>query len=497
MTITPTAQSPAVEVQHFIAGTWFQGNGSAFISSNPARPGETVAQGLQAGPADVDHAMASAVAAKHGWARTPAHERGAVLLRTAAILEENAPAWGRELAREEGKTLAEGQGEVLRAAQIFRYYGNDGDREAGSIYSSPRRGEKILVTRKPLGVVGVVTPFNFPIAIPAWKIAPALAYGNVVVWKPASTVPLLAMRLAQALETAGLPAGVLGLLIGPGPVGTALVEHPALDGLSFTGSTGVGRSLAAAAAGRGVPIQAEMGGKNAAIVLADADLSLAAEQVMLGAFRSSGQKCTATSRLIVADAVADEFLDELRTRAGGLVVGDPTEHATQMGPVINERARASIQRGIDGALDQGASLLAGGLPVAGAERTGGYFVAPTILELPADSRADVWREELFGPVLTVRRAGTAQAAFDLANDSEFGLSAALFTQDLAQALEGMDELDVGILHINSESAGADPHVPFGGAKKSGYGPKEQGQSAKEFYTHTTTVYLRGGQGTAA
>ena len=491
--MTTTTTPTAVELQHLIAGSWHDGKGNAFSSVNPARPAETVAHGLQAGAADVDHAMRSAVTAKHGWARTPAHERGAVLLRTAAILEENSPAWGRELAREEGKTLAEGQGEVLRAAQIFRYYGNDGDREAGSIYSSPRRGEKILVTRKPLGVVGVVTPFNFPIAIPAWKIAPALAYGNTVVWKPASTVPLLAMRLAQALEQAGLPAGVLSLLIGPGPVGTALVEHPALDGLSFTGSTGVGRSLAAAAAGRGVPIQAEMGGKNAAIVLADADLELAAEQVMLGAFRSSGQKCTATSRLIVADGIADEFLTTLRDKAEALVVGDPTEAATHMGPVINGGAQASIQRGIHGALAQGASLLAGGLPFADAERADGYYIAPTILELPQDGRADVWRDELFGPVLAVRRASSAAAAFDLANDSEFGLSAALFTQDVTLALDGMEELDVGILHVNSESAGADPHVPFGGAKKSGYGPKEQGQSAKEFYTHTTTVYLRGGQ----
>ena len=489
MTTTP----PAVELQHFVAGTWHDGNGSVFSSINPARPAETVAPGLQARAADVDYAMGSAVTAKHGWARTPAHERGAVLIRTATILEENAPAWGRELAREEGKTLAEGQGEVLRAAQIFRYYGNDGDREAGSIYSSPRRGERILVTRKPLGVVGIVTPFNFPIAIPAWKIAPALAYGNAVVWKPASTVPLLAMRLAQALEQAGLPTGVLSLLIGPGLVGTALVEHPALDGLSFTGSTGVGRSLAAAAAGRGVPIQAEMGGKNAAIVLADADLELAAEQVMLGAFRSSGQKCTATSRLIVADGIAEEFLTMLRAKAEALVVGDPTDHATDMGPVINGGAQASIHRSINDALAQGANLLTGGLPYKDSERSQGYFVAPTILELTAKGQAEVWRDELFGPVLAVRRAGSAAAAFELANDSDFGLSAALFTQDVTLALDGMEELDVGILHVNSESAGADPHVPFGGAKKSGYGPKEQGQSAKEFYTHTTTVYLRGGQ----
>jgi aldehyde dehydrogenase (NAD+) len=255
----------------------------------------------------------------------------------------------------------------------------------------------------------------------------------------------------------------------------------------------VGRTLAAAAAARGVPIQAEMGGKNAAIVLADADLELAAEQVMLGAFRSAGQKCTATSRLIVADAVADEFLAGLSAKAQSLQVGDPADPSTQMGPVVSADARASIQRGVVTAVDQGAGLLTGGLPYEDAARAEGHFVAPTILELTGAHHADIWRNELFGPVLSVRRAASTQDAFDLANDSEFGLSAALFTQDVTVALEGMDELDVGILHVNSESAGADPHVPFGGAKKSGYGPKEQGQSAKEFYTHTTTVYLRGGR----
>ena len=481
-----------VQLQHYIDGGWVPGTGSPITSYNPARTDEVVAQGLQAGPAEVEQAMSAAVAAKREWARTPAHERGAVLLRAAVVIEQNAEAWGLELAREEGKTRAEGQGEVLRAAQIFRYYGNDGDRTAGEIFSSPRRGEKILVTRKPLGVVGVVTPFNFPIAIPAWKIAPALAYGNTVVWKPASTVPLLALRLAQALEAAGLPAGVLNLLIGPGSMGNSIVEHPALDGLTFTGSTGVGRRLAAEAAGRGVPVQAEMGGKNAAVVLADADLELAAEQVMLGAFRSTGQKCTATSRLIVAEAIADEFLATLAERANALAVGDPADPTVQMGPVVNDGARKSISDGIDTALSQGARLIAGGQKYDDGDLASGYFVPPTILELPADQELDVWREELFGPVLAVRRAATVEQAFELANDSEFGLSAALFTQDVTRALDAIDDLDVGILHVNSESAGADPHVPFGGAKKSGYGPKEQGAAAKEFFTHTTTVYLRGG-----
>ncbi|MGF9660435.1 aldehyde dehydrogenase family protein [Arthrobacter crystallopoietes] len=481
-----------VQLQHYIDGAWLEGDGSPIASTNPARPEETVARGRQAAAAEVDRAMAAAAAAKREWARTPAHERGAVLLRAAAELERNADAWGLELAREEGKTAAEGRGEVLRAAQIFRYYGNDGDRTAGEIFASPRPGEKILVTRKPLGVIGVVTPFNFPIAIPAWKIAPALAYGNTVVWKPASTVPLLAVRLAQALDAAGLRAGVLNLLIGPGSMGNTIVEHPALDGLTFTGSTGVGRRLAAAAAGRGIPVQAEMGGKNAALVLADADLELAAEQVMLGAFRSTGQKCTATSRLIVAEAIADEFLATLSERASSLPVGDPTDPSVAMGPVVNDAARKSILDGISTALAQGAELIAGGKAYDDGVLASGYFVPPTILELPADRELDVWREELFGPVLAVRRAASTEQAFELANDSEFGLSAALFTQDVTRALDAIDDLDVGILHVNSESAGADPHVPFGGAKKSGYGPKEQGAAAKDFFTHTTTVYLRGG-----
>ncbi|TJY72570.1 aldehyde dehydrogenase family protein [Arthrobacter sp. CAU 1506] len=484
--------STPVQLQHYIGGTWCDGDGPRIASTNPARPDQVVAEGRQAGPAEVDRAVAAAAAARRAWARTPAHDRGAVLLRAAVVLEEHADEWGLELSREEGKTRAEGQGEVLRAAQIFRYYGNDGDRGAGEIFASPRCGEQILVTRKPLGVVGVVTPFNFPIAIPAWKIAPALAYGNTVVWKPASTVPLLALRLAQALEAADLPAGVLNLLIGPGSMGNALVDHPGLDGLTFTGSTGVGRQLAAAAANRGVPVQAEMGGKNPAIVLADADLELAAEQVMLGAFRSTGQKCTATSRLVLAESIADEFLARLTERVESLVVGDPTDPAVQMGPVVNDSARKSILEGLSTARAQGAWAGAGGEPYDDGELATGYFVPPTILELPAGRELDIWREELFGPVLSVRRAANVEQAFELANDGEYGLSAALFTQDLTRVLEGMEELDVGILHVNSETAGADPHVPFGGAKKSGYGPKEQGAAAKDFFTHSTTVYLRGG-----
>ncbi|MGD9516880.1 aldehyde dehydrogenase family protein [Mycolicibacterium sp.] len=479
-------------VRHLIDGEWLPGGGDALVSVNPARPTVVVAEGSCAVASDVDAAVGAAAAAAPSWAATGMHQRGARLLAAAEIVERNAERWGLELATEEGKTRAEGVGEVRRAAQILRYYGNEGDRQAGEIYSSPRPGEQILVTRKPLGVVGVVTPFNFPVAIPAWKVAPALVYGNTVVWKPASTVPLLALRFAEALTDAGLPPGVLNLVVGGADIGDAIVNHPGIDGITFTGSTGVGRRIAAAAAARGVPAQAEMGGKNAAVVLDDADLDLAVEQVMLGAFRSTGQKCTATSRLIVTAGIADAFSEALLAQARALRVGDPVDDATQMGPVVSDSAQQSITAGIDTAVTQGATVLTGGRPYQDGALAQGYFVAPTVVELGA-APVDVWTDELFGPVLAIRRATDAEEAFALANDSEFGLSAAVFTQDMTRALQAVERIDVGVLHVNSESAGADPHVPFGGAKKSGLGPKEQGGAAREFFTHTTTVYLRGGR----
>ena len=377
-------------IQHLIAGQWFSGSGDAVRSLNPARPSEVVAEGGTVGTADVDAGVAAAADAAASWAATPIHQRGAVLLAAADVVDRNADAWGLELATEEGKTKAEGIGEVRRAAQILRYYGNEGDRQAGEIFASPREGEQILVTRKPVGVVGVITPFNFPIAIPAWKLAPALVYGNTVVWKPASTVPLLAIRLAQALSDAGLPAGVLNLLIGGSDIGDAIVGHRDIDAITFTGSTGIGRRIAATAAARGVPAQAEMGGKNAAVVLDDADLDLALDQVMLGAFRSTGQKCTATSRLIITDGIADRFLGALTDRARALVVGDPTDDTTQMGPVVNESAVKSISAGIDTAAAQGATVLAGGKPYTDGPLAASFRVTSWCCR---EVRCPVWKSE--------------------------------------------------------------------------------------------------------
>lgn len=481
----------ATEIGHLIDGSWDAGSGAALLSENPSRPEETVGTGTKSTAEDVARAVGAANRASDEWRRTPAHERGAVLTRVAATLEAHADEWGAELAREEGKTIAEGIGEVRRAGQIFRYYSQVGDQDAGGLFNSPRRGERILVTRRPLGTVGIITPFNFPIAIPAWKIAPALAYGNAVVWKPASTVPLLAYRLAGAIAEAGIPVGVLNMVLGDSEVGSAIVEHPGVHGISFTGSTGVGRAIAEVGARRGIPVQAELGGKNAAIVLDDADLELAASQVIAGAFNSTGQKCTATSRLILHSGIASEFSRMVAEAADSLSVGDPLDSRVRLGPVITRSARSSIQGAITSALGDGARALTRRTLDLSTDLSQGYFVAPTILNTD-DGGERLWTHEVFGPVLAVKTVATIDDAFALANASEFGLSAAVFTRDLATALAAVDDIDVGMLHINSETAGADPHVPFGGVKGSGLGPKEQGLAAREFYSRTTTVYLQGG-----
>lgn len=475
-------------LRHLVAGRWIIPAGPELVDTNPARPEEVVARGTLAGTAELDAAVAGAVAAFPGWAAAPFPARGRILSHAAAVLDDNAEDWGTELSREEGKTRAEGVGEVRRAAEIFRFYAAEGLRPVGEVYASPRAGEQIQLVHRSVGPVAVITPFNFPIAIPAWKIAPALAYGNTVVWKPATAVPLLAMRLAEALVEAGLPDGVLSLLIGEAGLGGRLVEHPGISRVTFTGSTGVGRTLIERCGALARPIQTEMGGKNAAAVLGDADIELAVEEILSGAFRSTGQKCTATSRVIVTEPIAEEFLGRLVERADAFVVGDPLAQGVQMGPLVSHSARAQVLSAVTAATRRpGVRVLAGGMAYTDA-RTGGAFLPPTIVELAGDD--ELWREELFGPVLAVRRAGSDHEALDLVNDSAFGLSAAVFTDNLQAVAAAMRTLDVGVLHVNSETAGADPHVPFGGSKESGFGPKEQGRAAREFFTTTTTVYLR-------
>ncbi|MGW1553691.1 aldehyde dehydrogenase family protein [Streptomyces sp. NPDC002346] len=484
------------QLRHLVAGRWLPGEGGELLDVSPSRPDQVVAAGREALTADLDRAVEAARAVFPRWAATPHQARGAVLVRAAGVLEERAEQWGAELSWEEGKTRAEGVGEVRRAAEILRFYAAEADRPTGEVFASPRPGERISVVHRPVGTIGVITPFNFPIAIPAWKIAPALSYGNTVVWKPAGLVPLLAMRLAEALVEAGLPDGVLSLLIGGGELGGELVSHPGVEAVTFTGSTAVGRSVIARCGALARPVQTEMGGKNAAAVLSDADLELAATEVMAGAFRATGQKCTATSRLVVAEPVADEFLALLAAKVCALRVGDPLADGVQMGPLASVPARDAVRRAVrEGLARTGVGVLAGGdAAYTDEERAVGAYLPPTVLELAGDD--PLWRDELFGPVLAVRRARDDSQALDLVDDSEFGLSAAVFTDNLNAVSAAVARLDVGVLHVNSETAGADPHVPFGGAKGSGHGPKEQGRAAREFFTRTTTVYLRGSHGGA-
>lgn len=478
-------------LRHFIDGTWQDGTGDEFVDVNPSRPSDIVGTGRGASADDVDRAFTAARRAFDDWRKTPARARAAILSRAADIIDEHRDEWGAELAREEGKTLVEAVGETGHAANILRFHAQEVERQSGGVFESPSPGERILVIRRAVGVIGAITPFNFPISIPAWKLAPALVWGNTVVWKPATFVPLLAMRFAEALEQAGLPAGVLNLVNGAPSVGEAIVSHPEVDAVTFTGSTRVGRIIAAQLAARGIPFQGELGGKNASLVLADADLDLAVEQVALGAFRAAGQKCTATSRVIVHEAVADEFLRRLAIRAESIVVGDAGDASVEMGPVVDAGAHDRVAAALVRARSSSARPVFAPEPYASGELAEGYFIPPSIFELDETDPGELWSEELFGPVVGVRRVSSTADGIALVNDSEYGLSTAVFTTGLADALAAIEDIRVGVVHINSASAGADLHVPFGGSGASALGPKEQGAAAREFFTETATVYLRG------
>lgn len=478
------------DLRHLIDGTWHEGSGEAFVDVNPSRPSDIVAEGHGASAADVDRAFVAARAAFDGWRRTPARARAAILLKAADIIEANRDEWGAQLAREEGKTLVEAIAETGHSANILRFHAQEVERQSGGVFESPSPGERILVIRRSVGVIGAITPFNFPISIPAWKLAPALVWGNTVVWKPATFVPVLAMRFAEALTQAGLPKGVLNLVNGTAAVGEAIVSHAEVDAVTFTGSTKVGRIIAAQLAARGIPFQGELGGKNASLVLADADLDIAVEQVAIGAFRAAGQKCTATSRVIVHEAVADEFLRRLALRTERMVVGDAQDESVEVGPLVDAGARDRVAAALVRARTTATAVVAPEAYSSG-PLAEGYFIPPSVFELDERDPGELWTEELFGPVIGVRRVASTAEGIALVNDSQYGLSTAVFTTGLAEALAAIEDIRVGVVHINSASAGADLHVPFGGSGASALGPKEQGAAAREFFTETATVYLKG------
>jgi aldehyde dehydrogenase (NAD+) len=478
------------ELSSYVGGDWREG-GARLDDLNPARPDEVVAI-VSASRAELAaEAVEAAADAFPSWRATPPPARGEVLRLAADLLESSATEIGRDLAREEGKTAAEATGETVRAAAILRYYAGQTLEPDGDVYPSASAHTFLFARREPLGVVTAITPWNFPIAIPAWKIAPALAYGNTVVWKPAELVPLTAVHLVSALAEAGLPPGVLNLVLGrSADVGETLVTDDGVAAVSFTGSNEVGRLIQRQAIECGKKVQLELGGKNPAIVLADADLDHAAEQVARGAFLSAGQKCTATSRVVVEAPVFDEFSELLVERALAWKVGDPLDPDTRVGPLASQAQRDRVLHYLGIATGEGARFLAGD---DGPPDGSGYYVRPSVLDqLPPESR--LIREEIFGPVAVLLRVDSFDEALTLANDTPFGLTATLFTRDLGRAFRFANEIRAGVVKVNQESAGLEYQAPFGGTKGSSSGSREQGKVAREFFTEWKTVYIDAPQG---
>jgi aldehyde dehydrogenase (NAD+) len=491
-TETPTVPSflrTALERQAFnlIDGAWTPAaSGETFPLLNPADPDERLARFPASGPADVQAAVEAARKAQPAWAGMPAPERARILDRALALLEERAEEMAYALTWEEGKALADSRVEVRRGLDVLRYVAGEGRRLGGQTLPSAMPNMLAFTQRRPLGVVGLITPWNFPFAIPLWKLAPALITGNAVVLKPAEQAPFCTVLIAAAFQEAGLPRGVLNVVHGDGAVGRELVSHASVRGISFTGSTAVGKEINAAAASRLAKVQLELGGKNAAIVLADADLDLAAREIAAAAWGSSGQRCTATSRLIVVRSVAAELVGKLQALAAAYRVGSGFDPEVKVGPVIEPAALERIARYLDQARAEGAHVALGGQKLDGE----GYFYAPTLLT-GVSPRMAVAQEEIFGPVLAVIEVEDLEEALTVANSVSYGLSSALYTRDLASALGYAQRSEAGLLHVNCSSIYSEIQLPFGGLKDSGFGGREMGPTAIDFYTEWQTVYAQG------
>ncbi|WP_313530755.1 aldehyde dehydrogenase family protein [Shinella sp.] len=470
--------------KNLIAGEWVSGDASANI--NPSNTNDIVGDYARASTKDTKAAIAAAKAAFAVWSRSGILERHAILKKTGDEVLARKEELGRLLAREEGKTLPEAIGEVTRAGQIFDFFAGEVLRLSGEVLPSVRPNIGVEITREAVGVVGIITPWNFPIAIPAWKIAPALAYGNTVVLKPADLVPGSAWALVDILHRAGAPAGVVNLVMGSGSVvGQTLLDSPDVQALTFTGSIGTGKRVALASIEHNRKFQLEMGGKNPFVVLDDADLSVAVEAAANSSFFSTGQRCTASSRLIVTEGIHDRFVAALTERLKSLVIDDALKAGTHIGPVVDQTQLTQDAGYIDIGRAEGARLAFGGERL---ERdTPGFYLAPALFtEATNDMR--IAREEIFGPVAAVIRVKDYDEALAVANDTSFGLSSGIATTSLKHATHFKRNSEAGMVMVNLPTAGVDFHVPFGGRKGSSYGPREQGRYAAEFYTTVKTAY---------
>jgi aldehyde dehydrogenase (NAD+) len=473
---------------NYINGEWI--SGPLFDNRNPANTDEVVGRFVKGSAADVHAAADAAQAAFPAWSGLTAPGRGNYLFKVADILDRNFDQISADMTREEGKTLPEAKGEVRRAINIFRYFGGEGSRLPGMLAPSERDRVHMFAIRKAIGVVGLVTPWNFPSAIPAWKLAPALICGNTVVLKPASAAPLSAWRIVEACHQAGIPKGVVNFVAGSGgELGQALVNAKPLKAVSFTGSCDVGRWLHGEASRRALRVQLEMGGKNPTIVLADADFNAAVENVVNAAFFSTGQKCTATSRAIVEDAIYDRFVNALVERTKKLKVGNGMEAGVDIGPAVDEAQLETDLKYIEIGRKEAGEPRTGGRRLTGGAYDKGYFVEPTIFADVTENMT-IAQQEIFGPVLAVMRAKDFEDAMRIANNVPLGLSASVQTTNVSRVFEFINRMEAGLLTINLPSAGVEYQLPFGGTKESSFGPKEQGPAAMEFYSDYKTVYLK-------
>ncbi|HEX6595244.1 MAG TPA: aldehyde dehydrogenase family protein [Bacillota bacterium] len=472
---------------NFIDGEWVKSHSNQRHEHfNPAKPSESIGVTEDSTVEDGKQAVTAAVATSRKWKTVSSVTRGDILQKAAHILEERADEIARTATLEMGKRFAETKGEAIRGASILRYYAQEGYRQVGEVLPSAHEGSTILAVRVPVGVVAAITPWNFPIAIPIWKLAPALLYGNTVVWKPSREAGITATKIAKVFEDAGLPKGVLNLINGSGSViGNYLTTHKEIDAVTFTGSNAVGQTIAQQATASGKKFQLELGGKNPAVVLADANLDVAARLVVDGAMKQTGQRCTATSRTYVEAAVYDTFLQKVIEYVKQIKVGDGLQDEVTMGPLASKHQFDTVTDYIKRGVEEGATLVYGGNPL---HIHGGYFIEPTIFS-DVTEKMTIAKEEIFGPVVAIMKVDNYEEALERANDTMYGLSAAIFTQRLEKAYHFMEHSEVGLVQVNGETGGAEPQAPFGGLKASGAGPKEQGQAAKEFFTNYKTITI--------
>jgi aldehyde dehydrogenase (NAD+) len=475
---------------NFIDGSWVRAvSGTVFENRNPADADDLVGLFQRSGARDVQSALAAARGAYDGWRLTPAPKRAEILFRAAALLVERKEAFARDMTREMGKILDETRGDVQEAIDMTYFIAGEGRRQYGQTVPSELRDKFAMSVRQPLGICSIITPWNFPMAIPSWKIIPALVCGNTVVFKPATLTPLSAVNFVRVLEDAGLPAGVVNLVTGGGDeVGTAMVVDDEVRVVSFTGSTAVGRTVSERGAPGFKKVHLEMGGKNVIMVMDDANLELAVEGCLWGGFGTSGQRCTAASRVVVHRDVYRSFVDRFVARASALKVGNGLDPATQMGPVVSRSQLETVMDYVRIGQGEGATLASGGHLLDGGELTGGFFHEPTIFTDVAPSMR-VAQEEIFGPVVSVIPCGSLEEAVDIANGVAYGLSASIYTQDINRAFAAMRDVYTGIFYVNAPTIGAEVHLPFGGTKATGNGHREAGTAALDVFSEWKSVYV--------